>query len=507
MNIINHRRPHWGWLLMILLLLLYWQLPIGGTVMISSMPMEFNPQWPQITLDPTTPQPGETVTVTVVDNTPWTHVRLTVNDAPATFGTVEALPGGATWQWSWRFTMPSGLATGTVLEFYRDCNTGCRLRGRRLLEPLIAAQQSLPNPSGPPTKLCVAFPDPARDWHGRSGWVIDLTYAQLADDSADHYWSVDTLAQRVALATAQGVRILVRVDYAKEQSLPPANDALALNRYLTYLRRLARDERLRPVYGYIIGSGYNVAEANAQAPARPVTPAWYARLFNGYGEPANHTDNVVETVRTENPQVRLLVGPVRPWRSDQDGAELYTIDMPWLNYMNTLVAALHAGAQAKATAGIPLAAPDGFAVNAVGNPTAPELGDQAAAQEPLVDLPRAEWNGAQAGFRVYREWLAIVNHYPTTRGLPLYITAANTFAAGDDATAADSDALLPAQSYPPGWLTTALAVINQEPQVHALCWFLDLMPGDNRWDVFSLARQPGKLVYAAEEFDELLTRR
>ena len=52
----------------------------------------------------------------------------------------------------------------------------------------------------------------------------------------------------------------------------------------------------------------------------------------------------------------------------------------------------------------------------------------------------------------------------------------------------------------------ALQAINQEPQIQALCWFLDAMPGDNTWDAFSLTQRPGRLVYAAEEFDALLTR-
>lgn len=508
---------HWWWLALLLFLLLYWQLPIQGTVIISSAPLDLNPQWPQIMLDPATPQPGDEVTVTVVDNTPWTHVRLTVNGAPAIFDSAQTLPGGATWQWAWHFIMPGAVGNrlsstpvagnpGPLLEFYRDCATGCRLRGQRLLQPLIAAQEGLPKASGPPTKLCVDFPDPQRDWHGRSGWAIDLTYAQLADDDIDRYWSVDELAQRVAQMAGKGLRILVRVDYAKNQSLPPTDDALALAEYLTYLRRLARDERLRAVYGYIIGSGYNTAAANAQRPTKPVTPAWYARLFNGAGEAVDRTDNVVATVRAENPQVRLLVGPVRPWQSDQDGTQRYRINTPWLNYMNTLVAALDAGAQAKAAAGIPLAAPDGFAINAAGNPLAPELGDRDPADEPLVDLPRSAWNGAQAGFRVYRDWQAIVNQYPTTQGLPLYITAANTYAAGAQPDVTEPNALLPAQNYPTGWLTNALTVINQEPQVHALCWFLDLIPGDNTWDAFSLARRPGRLVDAAAEFEELLMK-
>lgn len=48
-------------------------------------------------------------------------------------------------------------------------------------------------------------------------------------------------------------------------------------------------------------------------------------------------DNVMQTIRTENAFVRILVGPVQPWNWDQDGEHPHTIDVPWLNYMNTLV--------------------------------------------------------------------------------------------------------------------------------------------------------------------------
>ena len=50
----------------------------------------------------------------------------------------------------------------------------------------------------------------------------------------------------------------------------------------------------------------------------------------------------------------------------------------------------------------------------------------------------------------------------------------------------------------------ATAVIDAEPQVQALCWFLDDFPHDTQWDWFSLTRQPGLLVAAAEEFDALV---
>jgi len=263
------------------------------------------------------------------------------------------------------------------------------------------------------------------------------------------------------------------------------------------LQRLARDDRLQGVYGFIIGTDYNTAEANVLADTL-ITPEWYARLFNGYGEDVTHSDNAVQVIHAENPATRVLVGPVRPWSRDQDGALPASSDVPWLNYFNTLVARLDEAAQAKAAAGIPLARPDGFDVQSPGRPDAPEMAGHARADEPRVDLPCTAWGGAQAGFRIYRDWLDIINAYPSTRGLPVYIVSTNTY---------DRQAQSPpAQNYPRGWLTTALEVINAEPQVVALCWFLDDFPHDTQWDWFSLTQQPGRLVDAAEEFDALLAQ-
>ncbi len=57
----------------------------------------------------------------------------------------------------------------------------------------------------------------------------------------------------------------------------------------------------------------------------------------------------------------------------------------------------------------------------------------------------------------------------------------------------------------PCWLTAALQEVKEEPQIEALCWFVDLeCSGADTWDWFSLAKKPGRLIYAAEEFDQLL---
>ncbi len=474
-----------GWILAVLgVFLLVALLPIKGWVVLT--PREATLPWPQIALDPPAPQPGDFVRVTVTDITPWAFVQLTVQDQPADVLGSDRRAGGL-WTWSWLFTAPE--ADSYDVLFYRDCHLGCVERGR-----LTLGRASDANPiAGLPTKLGVVFPSLKRNWHGRAAWVVEVTYAHQAEAA---YWGVDDLATRVAAHRAQGLRVLLRVDYDQQQSLPPAGDYIALSEYLEFVRRLARDARLEEVYGFIIGADYNVAEANALAPERPVTPEWYARLFNGYGEPPSHSDNVVQTVRAVNPNLRVLVGPLRPWIFDQDGARRTEENVPWLNYMNTLVALLDETVQAKSAADIPLTAPDGFDIQAPGRPDVPEMAGYERASEPRLDLPRPAWGGAQAGFRVYRDWLALINAYTTTRGLPVYIISTNTF---------DREAgVPPAQNYPRGWLTAAVEVVAAEPQIVALCWFMDEFPHGDEWDYFSLTEPPGRLVDAAEEFDRLL---
>ena len=117
------------------------------------------------------------------------------------------------YRWNWTFTVPDTAAY--TLDFYHDCHTGCQA----WTAVSLGTSPPTPNPQPHiPTKLGVVFPNPDRDWHNRRGWVVELTYAQLAE--AD-YWGIDDLARRVAVATNKGLFVLVRVDYAQSQSIPP----------------------------------------------------------------------------------------------------------------------------------------------------------------------------------------------------------------------------------------------------------------------------------------------
>ena len=481
-----------AFLMLLALILLggYWLLPINGQIIIATAPETIRyGAWPQTWIEPAAARPGEQVTLYVRDNAPWANVKLVVDGVEAARDSSYDA-GSGPWTWRWQFTMPTQPRYEAV--FYHDCDTGC-IEQARIDLGTPGSRMSATTPAPTPTKLGVVFADFGRDWRGKAAWTVELTYAERQDDVD---FSIDGLARRVYQANKRGLRVLVRVDYDRGQALPPTGDEVALARFRNYAARLARDDRLRAVYAFFIGSGYNAASANSLAPQRPTTPQWYARVFNGYGLPPDRADNVAQTMRAANSRVRVLVGPVAPWNTDQNGAIRDPRDVAWLNYFTTLVAYLDQTAKQKSAVGIPLAAPDGFALRAAGRPDAPEVAGQPA-REPVTDLSRPAWNGAQAGFRVYRDWLDIINRYPTTQGLPAFITSANTYT-GDTQTP-------PAQNYPQGWLTTALAEINREPQIKALCWFVD-DPLNGTWAAFSLRQPIGRMNDAAAEFDRLLGR-
>lgn len=482
-NLPQVRRMLWV-LLLLALLGGYWLLPIHGQVLIlTDAAQQHQGAWPQTWVTPPAARPGADVTFYLRDNVPWAHVRLLVDGVEVPRDTDYAA-GNGPWTWRWQFSVP---ATRYEAVFYHDCHTGCIERTRVTLGPVGA----LPTPVPPrtPTKLGAVFADPARDWHGRAAWTVELTYAERQVDDVE--FSIDGLARRVAQARRQGLRVLVRVAYDRQQALPPTGDEVALAHFLDYCAQLARDDRLSGVYGYIIGSGFNGRDENVLSPERPTSPEWYARVFNGYGLPAVRGDNVVQRMRAIQPEVQVLVGSVTPWIDDQDGTLPAAHDVPWLNYFNTMVAYLDEAVAAKSQAGRPLTAPDGFAIQAPGRPGAVDE----PSQEPATDLRRPEWDGAQAGFRVYQDWLAIINRFPTTQGRPVYVISTNTWTADTQ--------VPPAQNYPEGWLTSALDEANREPQIQALCWFLDAPPGD-RWAPFSLSQGMGRLHTTATEFDGLL---
>ncbi|MCZ7668019.1 MAG: hypothetical protein M5U34_12915 [Chloroflexi bacterium] len=164
--------------------------------------------------------------------------------------------------------------------------------------------------------------------------------------------------------------------------------------------------------------------------------------------------------------------------------------------MNSVVTYINAAAAAKIEHGISDTAPDGFAIQAFGRVDAPELSAAQRAQEPFIPLHREEWGEAQAGFRIYQDWLDIINQYEYTAGKPVYINASNTFE--------QRNRTFSCRQLPRKLVEQCPEAINQEPQIRTLAWFPESLPHDEQWAMFSLTTPRALLIEASQEFDALL---
>jgi hypothetical protein len=132
-----------------------------------------------------------------------------------------------------------------------------------------------------------------RNWNNKAGWDIDLVYATNPSSGFDF----NTVGNRVQSSYQSGRNVLVRVDYAPGQSMPPTNNDSARTTYVLFLQQLCQDSRYHnSVWGYIIGNEYNKRSENGGG--TPITPTWYARVYNGYSAPVSDTGNAYQMIKT-----------------------------------------------------------------------------------------------------------------------------------------------------------------------------------------------------------------
>lgn len=111
----------------------------------------------------------------VTDNAAWSHVGLALDGRLARpQDWQENLGGTVTWRWT---LAPDAL--GRTRVFYHSCHTGCVEHARWAGRPGGTAEEAKPLQR---TKLSVVSANPRRNWHGRSGWDVEVTFATLADD-------------------------------------------------------------------------------------------------------------------------------------------------------------------------------------------------------------------------------------------------------------------------------------------------------------------------------------
>jgi hypothetical protein len=287
--------------------------------------------------------------------------------------------------------------------------------------------------------------------------------------------------------------VLVRVDYAWRQALPPTGNEAARTEYVLFLQSICQDSIFRDnVFGYIIGNEPNLRAENEQMAAvwdagGRLTPDWYAKICIGYDLVPGDTGNAYSSIKTFQPNAWVLVGGVAPWsgESNSEPPDRWVRDEPWLNYFHAICRRI---ASVGATIG---RWPDGFAIHAYGRTGLPGTAGFTR-DEPHMDVPFGV-NGAQGGFRVYRDWTEIIDATGFPPTLPLFVTEANTLTVGPSS-----------QTYPPGWFTEALRELRGAgPRYYALCWFVDDDPSDG-WLDESLTNPRGNCVQANDEFNEAI---
>jgi len=144
----------------------------------------------------------------------------------------------------------------------------------------------------------------SRNWSGKSGWDIQLVYSSGVNQSTDPNGS-NQVGNDVQSSHQSGRNVLARVDYAPGQSVPPTDAARTT--YVQFLQTICQDPRYNQnVWGYIIGNEYNKISENSGG--TPVTPAWYARVFNGYDVPIGDTGNAYQFIKSFQPLAHVLVG-------------------------------------------------------------------------------------------------------------------------------------------------------------------------------------------------------
>jgi hypothetical protein len=216
-------------------------------------------------------------------------------------------------------------------------------------------------------------------------------------------------------------------------------------------------------------------------------------VFCGYGTASNRTDNALQTIRAHHAAAKVLITAVGPWSGDANGSPAFTLDCPWLNYLNEMC---HLIGPAMVDRG--LGSVDGCAIHTygrIGSPGVPNWGkDEPHTNVQAPNSPPGAW----WGFTTYKNWLDVIDSHDLggIAGSPIWITETNTF------THAPSS-----QSYPSGWYLEALKEIydanaNWE-RIMSVCWFVDRDYGGH-WPLEALTNPVGKCEDTNDDFNQAL---
>jgi len=189
--LVNLTDNSWLVLLLVVALGAIWFLPIQGQVYVTTGNGEPAIVFPQTRIEPR----ANATNVFITDNVAWSNVGIAVNGKLYPASDWQANSNGiVTWRWELapNAALQSSALNGDLI-FYHSCQTGCVERTRLGLGKTNATVQAS---QWNPTKLGVVFANPKRDWRGRSGWDVEMTYSTLAEDSDSSRKSAHTRSRR-----------------------------------------------------------------------------------------------------------------------------------------------------------------------------------------------------------------------------------------------------------------------------------------------------------------------
>lgn len=274
----------------------------------------------------------------------------------------------------------------------------------------------------------------------RTGWTVELAYAS---DGAP-----EAVARRLTGLHRRGFRVILRVDFARGQHIPPADDPAAVAAYVDFVVKTigAAGGRVRHV---VVGNEGNIDEAGddprrnteCRLGRETCAPAAYAAVYRA----------VRDALRPRG-DVAVLVAGVSPGDADHPAR--------WMSGPDHLAAVLR------------LLGPgdvDGVALHAYG-----------LEQAPVPGLPAEPLGYFQALVTRQLDVMTAAGHART----PVYITEMNAY------TRPEAAFVRAAYAWLDGLNRTGRA------RIRAACWFV--LDGGGAWDDVALAGRPDILAVLRE---------
>src|SRR5438105_4556765 len=301
--------------------------------------------------------------------------------------------------------------------------------------------------------------DASRELQGRNAMSVELLYA--ADGDA----GIAQVADRIGELHTRGVRVLLRVDLERSQTVPVEGDFVGKYNFAHFFEKLAGDPVISQVAGIIVGNEPNLKAENAEGGDRGISAAWYMKVHSGANAAADDDADVYTQLRSNGYKGDVLIAAVAPWSADTDGTLASypmppgaTDTMPWLRYTATLYALAYT------TSRLPYTDVKG-AVHTYSNVLAcKELGLDPALEPTYGDaLRNPDWNMCQYGIRVYDEFLQQMNVQAggDATVVPHYVTEWNSLVGRVHDGLADP--AWPCDNYPAALLENSVDYLEPNP--------------------------------------------